>query len=58
MLFTKRSELTEQITPHDYLGLADALSRSIASLSEDIAQNLSLLANRPKVSPDKQEDNS
>jgi uncharacterized lipoprotein YmbA len=58
MLFTKRSDLTGQITPHNYTGLTDALSKCIASLSEDIAQNLSILANQPKAAPDKADDKS
>ncbi|MBL7151884.1 MAG: membrane integrity-associated transporter subunit PqiC [Candidatus Omnitrophica bacterium] len=48
MLFTKRSELVEPIDPHSYSGLADALSKAVASLSAEIGHNLSLLANRPK----------
>ncbi|MBU0547903.1 MAG: PqiC family protein [Candidatus Omnitrophica bacterium] len=48
MLFTKRSDLVEPINPRNYSGLAEALSKAIASLSAEIAQNISILANQPK----------
>jgi len=47
LLYTKRSEMTVPVEPHSYAGLADALSKAVASLSTEIAQNLSLLANQP-----------
>jgi uncharacterized lipoprotein YmbA len=56
MLFTSRSELSEKIEPHDYFGLADALSRSVYSLSVQIAGDLSELANRPKPDDQDEED--
>jgi len=37
-IFTKRSEFTQVINPHDFHGLADALSKSGALLSNEIAQ--------------------
>ncbi|MFH1281960.1 MAG: PqiC family protein [Candidatus Omnitrophota bacterium] len=48
MLFSKRSQLLEPINPRNYSGVAGALSKAVASLSTQIAQNLSLLANQPK----------
>ncbi|MDD5691330.1 MAG: PqiC family protein [Candidatus Omnitrophica bacterium] len=48
MLLTKRSDLVQAINPHNYPGLAKALSRAVSSLSAEIAQNLSILANQPK----------
>lgn len=48
MLFSKRTQLVEPINPRNYLGLAGALSKAVASLSTQIAQNLSLLANQSK----------
>jgi len=48
MLFTKRSDLIQQIEPHNYSGLADALSEAVAVLSGEIARNLSILANQAK----------
>ena len=44
MMFTKRSEFSNPIEPHDYSGLAKALSLECASLSGEIAKSLSLLA--------------
>jgi uncharacterized lipoprotein YmbA len=44
MLLTKTSEFSLAITPEGYLGLAKALSQACASLSSQIAQELSLLA--------------
>jgi hypothetical protein len=55
MLFTKRSDLSQQINPHNYSGLADALSRAVSSLSGQIARNLSILANQIKKQPVSQE---
>jgi len=43
MLFNKRSVFNEQINPHNYSGLVDALSRSISLLSKEIVQGLSTL---------------
>lgn len=37
-IFTKRSEFIQPINPHNYYGLADALSKSVALLSKEIAQ--------------------
>jgi len=48
MLFTKRSDLIEPINPGNYSGLADALSKAVAALSTEIAQNLSILANQSR----------
>jgi len=48
MLFTKRSDLVWPINSCNYFGLADALSNTVAALSTEIAQNLSILANQPK----------
>jgi hypothetical protein len=56
MLFTKRSDLVQPINPHNYSGLADALSKAVASLSSEIAQNLSILANQIKKEPISQEE--
>lgn len=50
MIFTKRSEFTVPITPHDYPGLTEALSTAGASLSAEIAQKLSELS--PKITYD------
>jgi len=55
MLFTKRSELSRQVSPNNYSGLADALSKSVSSLSGEIAQNLSILANQIKKQATSQE---
>lgn len=43
-IFTKRSALRQAIVPHNYFGLSKALSTACASLSEEIASELSLLA--------------
>lgn len=45
MLFAKRSSLMQPIDPHNYSGLAQALSKVVALLSYEIAENLSVLAN-------------
>lgn len=51
MLFTKRSGLVQKINPQNYSGLADALNKAVASLSNEIGQNLSILAKQPDISP-------
>lgn len=51
MVFTKRSDLVQQINPQNYSGLADALSKAVASLSNEIAENLSNVANQQKKAP-------
>jgi len=43
MMFMKRSEFNKPIDPHDYSGLAKALSMECASLSAEIAKSLSSL---------------
>lgn len=40
MLITKRSEFHQEINPHTYSGLTQALSRAGALLSNEIAENL------------------
>ncbi len=55
MLFIKRTDLVQPINPHNYSGLADAFSKAVVSLSTEIAQNLSILANQPKKEPINQE---
>jgi len=45
MLFTKKSGLEQPISPRNYSGLAQALGKVVASLSSEIAQNLSELVN-------------
>ena len=42
MLLTKRSEIHQAITPRNYFGLAQALSKAVTLLSDEIAENLSL----------------
>ena len=49
MLLTKRSEFRQVINPHNYSGLAQALSMSATSLSSEIAENLANLASQPKT---------
>jgi len=49
MLLTKRSEFRQVINPHNYSGLAQALSMSVTSLSSEIAENLANLASQPKT---------
>ena len=44
MLLTKRSEFHQEINPHTYFGLAQALSRAGALLSNEIAENLAKLS--------------
>jgi len=43
MVFTKRSEFSKPIEPHDYSGLAKTLGMECASLSGEIAKTLSSL---------------
>jgi ABC-type transporter Mla MlaB component len=45
-VFSKRSELVQAITPHDYFGLNEALSAATAALSSEIAEQLSIVAKR------------
>jgi len=54
MVFIKRSEFRQPVTPHNYAGYAQALSAASASLSTEIAQALSTVAKQPK----KKDDNS
>ncbi len=42
-LFTKRSEFRQDIYPHNYYGLTEALSEVVMSLSAEIAQELASL---------------
>ncbi len=49
MLFTKRSEFTRTINPHNYSGLAEALSATCISLSNAIAKEFSVLLNQEKI---------
>ncbi|MFA6281324.1 MAG: PqiC family protein [Candidatus Omnitrophota bacterium] len=42
-VFTKRSEFNQEINPHDYHGLASALSKSGALLSQEIAQQFNAI---------------
>ena len=44
MLLTKRSQIRQEINPHTYSGLAEALSRACTLLSGEIAENLSKLS--------------
>jgi len=44
MLLTKRSEFYQEINPHTYSGLAQALSRVGTLLSNEIAENLAKLS--------------
>lgn len=48
MAFTKRSVITPPILPQNYSGLTAALSSACATLSIEIAEELSALANRPQ----------
>lgn len=43
-VFTKRSQLCEPVTPHNYFGLAKALSKMCLSLSKEMASELSSVA--------------
>jgi hypothetical protein len=47
MVFTKRSEFSNPIEPHNYSGLAKTLSMACASLSGEIAKTLSSLIAQP-----------
>jgi len=49
MLITKRSEFTQAINPHNYAGLAEALSTACTSLSSEIAKEFSVLLNQEKI---------
>lgn len=49
MLLTKRSQIHQLINPHNYSGLAQALSRGCTLLSSEIAENLSELSKQPKA---------
>jgi len=44
MLLTKRSEFYQEINPHTYSGLAQALSRAGALLSNEIAEHLAKIS--------------
>ncbi|HNW40029.1 MAG TPA: PqiC family protein [Candidatus Omnitrophota bacterium] len=44
MLFTKRSQIRQEINPHTYYGLTQALSRGCNLLSNEIAESLSRLS--------------
>lgn len=44
VLFMKRSEFRQQISPHTYRGLAEALGIACASLSKEIAEAIPLLS--------------
>jgi len=48
LLLTKRTQLSEPVNPHNYFGLANAFSAACASLSKEIAGELSHLAKQPK----------
>jgi len=48
-LFSKRSEVIEPIVPHNYFGLNEAFSAAIASLSSEIAEQLSIEAKHPET---------
>jgi len=52
MLLTKRSEFRQPVKPHNYSGLSGALSAACASLSKEIAANLSELSKKPKAERD------
>lgn len=49
MMLIKKSELRQPIDPHDYSGLAEALSAACAALSAEIAESLASLANQPET---------
>jgi uncharacterized protein len=49
MLLTKRSQVLQEINPHTYSGLAQALSKACLVLSEEIARSLSELSFQPEV---------
>ncbi|MCK9431762.1 MAG: PqiC family protein [Candidatus Omnitrophica bacterium] len=46
VLFAKKSEFRQTAEPRGYPGIVRALSRESASLSEEIAQNIAIIANR------------
>ena len=46
MLLAKYSEIVVPVKPHNYSGLADALSEAVGSLTTEIAENLSVLASQ------------
>lgn len=48
LIFTKRSEISSPIEPHDYSGMSSALSNVAADLSREMAQELSVLAETAK----------
>lgn len=52
MLLTKRSEFRQPVNPHNYFGLASALSAASVSLSSEIAANLAELSKQPKAKKD------
>lgn len=47
-VFTRRSEFHQPISPHNYAGLAEALSVACASLSSQMAEALAQVTNQPK----------
>jgi uncharacterized lipoprotein YmbA len=49
MALTKRSEFRQPVNPHNYSGLAEALSVACASLSVEITEALISLANKPET---------
>jgi uncharacterized protein len=49
MLLTKRSQIRQEINPHTYSGLAQALSKACSALSVEIAENLSKLSFQAEV---------
>ncbi|MDD5155765.1 MAG: PqiC family protein [Candidatus Omnitrophica bacterium] len=52
MVLTKRSQFTCPIKPHNYSGLAGALSAACVSLSSEIAENLFRVANQQRPQED------
>ena len=49
LLFTKRSQFTKPINPHNYFGVTKALSDACVSLSREIAENLVNISKKPEL---------
>jgi uncharacterized protein len=49
MLLTKRFQVRQEINPHTYSGLTQALSKEVVSLSDEIAENLVKVTNESKA---------
>ncbi|MCX5712782.1 MAG: PqiC family protein [Candidatus Omnitrophica bacterium] len=48
LIFTKSSEISVPVEPHDYFGMSNALGAIVANLSSEVAQELSSISKKPK----------